>query len=92
MDTFKFSVRAKTVVQILIMSGVWAGRVQKSMAEILLLSARNGVRMPFLEGEKWVMSACRVQKGVWSEAVWEPSYLVCSGSKTNYLSSTRFFV
>jgi hypothetical protein len=44
MDTFKFSVRTKTVVQILIMSGVWAGRVQKSMAEILLLSARNGVR------------------------------------------------
>jgi hypothetical protein len=39
MDTFKFSVRAKTVVQILIMSGVWAGRVQKNMAEILQLSA-----------------------------------------------------
>jgi hypothetical protein len=33
-----------------------------------------GVRTPVVEGEKWVMSACRVQKGVWSKVVWEPSY------------------
>jgi hypothetical protein len=39
MDTFKFSICAKTAVRILIMSGVWAGRVQKSMSEILLLFA-----------------------------------------------------
>jgi hypothetical protein len=58
MDTFKFSVRTKTVVQILIMSGVWAGRVQKSMAEILLLSARNGVRTPFLAGSGHKLDRC----------------------------------
>jgi hypothetical protein len=40
MDTFKFSVcTKKTAVRILIMSGLWAGRVQKLMAEILLFSA-----------------------------------------------------
>ena len=39
MDTFKFSVCAKTAVRILIMSGVWAGRVEKSVTEMLLLSA-----------------------------------------------------
>jgi hypothetical protein len=33
----------------------------------------RGVRTPVVEGKKWVMCACRVQKGVWSEAVWEPS-------------------
>ena len=32
-----------------------------------------GVHTPVVEGKKWVMSACRVQKGVWSDAVWEPS-------------------
>ena len=51
------------------MGGVCA----KSMAEILLLSATTGVHTPVMEGKKWVMSTCRVQKRRAHAAVWEPS-------------------
>ena len=34
----------------------------------------RGVRTPVVEGEKWVMSVCRVQKRRANADVWEPSY------------------
>ena len=61
MDAFKFSVCAKTAIQILIMSGVWAGRVQKSMAEILPLSAIQACARLSWKAKNglWVHAVCK---------------------------------
>jgi hypothetical protein len=77
---------ASTVVRILIMSGlgrgVWKNRWQRDTPTL----CHPDVHTPNLEGKKWVMSTCRVQKTCGRvQSVWEPPE---TGHPWAYPSST----